>query len=81
MVGALLKEITDALPNSYSDSKDWRDSNTVGRIEWLKAMFEGKRAEANLVWDWLTRCANIDTIGASLEKLRDALSAYVSNDC
>lgn len=40
-----LGQIADALPDNLYDSKDWRDSDILGRVEWLKAMYAAKKAE------------------------------------
>jgi hypothetical protein len=33
------------LPDDLYDSKDWRDADYAGRVEWLHTMYEGKKAE------------------------------------
>lgn len=33
------------LPDDFSESKDWRESNYNGRVDWLKAMHASQRAE------------------------------------
>lgn len=33
------------LPDDFSESKDWRESNYSGRVDWLKAMHASQRAE------------------------------------
>jgi hypothetical protein len=45
----------------YSDSKDWRASGLVGRVEWLIAMYENEKAENDMVWGMLDRAqAHLD---------------------
>lgn len=46
---AELAQIKNELPDDlYADSKDWRRSNTVGRIQWLKGMFENRDQEVEI---------------------------------
>ena len=33
------------LPDDFSESKDWLESNYNGRVDWLKAMHVSQRAE------------------------------------
>lgn len=43
---ATLNRLQDLLPTSlFADSKDWSESDIVGRVEWLLAMYEGVKAE------------------------------------
>jgi hypothetical protein len=36
----------------FADSKDWRESDEVGRVDWLISMYERARDEKNMVWEW-----------------------------
>lgn len=36
----------------FADSKDWRESDEVGRVDWLISMYEGACDEKNMVWEW-----------------------------
>lgn len=40
-----IEAINSLLPDNYSESKDWKASNTVNKIDWLKGMYECKKAE------------------------------------
>ena len=43
---AEMKRIRDLLPTeAFEDSKDWREGNTVERIEWLLTMYETAELE------------------------------------
>ena len=43
---AEMKRIRDLLPTElFEDSKDWREGNTVERIEWLLSMYESSNQE------------------------------------
>lgn len=43
---AEMKLIRDLLPTElFEGSKDWREGNTVERIEWLLSMYEGSKHE------------------------------------
>ena len=43
---AEMKRIRDLLPTElFEGSKDWREGNTVERIEWLLSMYEGSKHE------------------------------------
>jgi hypothetical protein len=53
---AEMKRIRDLLPTElFEGSKDWREGNTVERIEWLLSMYESSKQEVerleNLVDD------------------------------
>lgn len=55
---AEMKRIRDLLPTElFEGSKDWREGNTVERIEWLLSMYESSKHEVarleNLVEDML----------------------------
>lgn len=43
--------VQEELPDDYSDSKDWKQGNSVSRIQWLKIMLESYRAEVNRLED------------------------------
>lgn len=43
---AEMKRIKDLLPTElFEGSKDWREGNTVERIEWLLSMYESSKQE------------------------------------
>ena len=43
---AEMKRIRDLLPTElFEGSKDWREGNTVERIEWLLSMYESSKHE------------------------------------
>ena len=35
------------LPDDLYDSKDWKEADYAGRVEWLHSMYEGKKQELN----------------------------------
>ena len=44
---AEMKRIRDLLPTElFEGSKDWREGNTVERIEWLLSMYASSKQEA-----------------------------------
>jgi len=45
-IQAEMKRIRDLLPTElFEGSKDWREGNTVERIEWLLSMYESSKQE------------------------------------
>jgi ATP-dependent protease HslVU (ClpYQ) peptidase subunit len=51
---AEMKRIRDLLPTElFEDSKDWREGNTVERIEWLLSMYESSKQEVDRLQDEL----------------------------
>jgi hypothetical protein len=45
-IQAEMKRIRELLPTeAFEDSKDWREGNTVERIEWLLSMYESAELE------------------------------------
>ena len=43
---AEMKRIKDLLPTElFEGSKDWREGNTIERIEWLLSMYESSKQE------------------------------------
>lgn len=66
---AELAEIAAALSDDrYVGSKDWRDSNVLGRIECLHVMYASASAEAEL---WL---AHLTDAGGQINRLRAELT-------
>jgi len=70
----LLGNIAAALPDDFSPSKDWRDSGPLGRVEWLKSMMHSQMSECAMLWGWLQRSTDCDTIIKHVELLRDVLA-------
>lgn len=51
---AEMKRIRDLLPTElYEGSKDWREGNTVERVEWLLSMYESVKEEVDRLQDEL----------------------------
>ena len=51
---AEMKRIRDLLPTElFEGSKDWREGNTVERIEWLLSMYESSKQEVDRLQDEL----------------------------
>lgn len=51
---AEMKRIRDLLPTElFEGSKDWREGNTVERIEWLLTMLESANQEVDRLQDEL----------------------------
>jgi hypothetical protein len=47
-IQAEMKRIRDLLPAElFEGSKDWREGNTVERIEWLLSMYESSKQEVD----------------------------------
>jgi hypothetical protein len=59
--------IEQLLNDNLFDSKDWRASNTVERIEWLISMLESKNEEIDM---WLEQ---LELARKYREQMRDAL--------
>ena len=42
----MMERIRDLLPTKlFGDSKDWREGNTVERVEWLLSMYASSKEE------------------------------------
>jgi len=53
-IQAEMKRIRDLLPTElFEGSKDWREGNTVERIEWLLSMYESAKDEVARLEDEL----------------------------
>lgn len=51
---AEMKRIRDLLPTElFEGSKDWREGNTVERIEWLLSMYQSAKEEVERLQDML----------------------------
>jgi hypothetical protein len=51
-IQAEMKRIRDLLPTElFEGSKDWREGNTVERIEWLLSMYESSKQEVERLDD------------------------------
>ena len=51
---AEMKRIRELLPTeSFEGSKDWREGNTVERIEWLLSMYASAKREVERLQDML----------------------------
>ena len=51
---AEMKRIRDLLPTElFEGSKDWREGNTVERIEWLLSMYASAKQEVDRLQDEL----------------------------
>ena len=66
----MLAVIRALLPDTYSDSKDWRTGNVTERIIWLKAMLESKTREIEWFLDMNEK--NTDRLYAEIERLEKA---------
>lgn len=42
----------------FNGSKDWRQSDTLGKIDWLIGMYQGKSQEVEMVWEMLNKNVN-----------------------
>mgnify|MGYP000875620101 CR=1 FL=1 len=64
---AEMKRIRDLLPTElFEGSKDWREGNTVERIEWLLSMYESAKQEVE----------RLDDVVDSLQSDLDAAVQY-----
>ena len=51
---AEMKRIRDLLPTElFEGSKDWREGNTVERVEWLLSMYASAKEEVDRLQDML----------------------------
>lgn len=56
---AEMKRIRDLLPTElFEGSKDWREGNTVERIEWLLSMYASAKEEVDRLQDMLDDANN-----------------------
>jgi hypothetical protein len=53
-----MEKITALLSDDRFESKDWKHSDAVGRIEWLIAMLESKNEEIDMWVDMINGEAN-----------------------
>ena len=60
-----LAEINECLPDEYSESKDWKHSDTVGRIQWLTSFLQSSRNELNM---WCKKCGDLGEQLAECQK-------------
>jgi len=65
----MLALIRALLPDTYSESKDWRGGNVTERIMWLKFMVESKTEEVDRLIDILNG-NRIKAQAAEIERLR-----------
>jgi hypothetical protein len=66
-IQAEMKRIRDLLPTElFEGSKDWREGNTVERIEWLLSMYESAKQEVE----------RLDDVVDSLQSGLDAAVQY-----
>jgi vacuolar-type H+-ATPase subunit I/STV1 len=70
----MLAMIRALLPDTYSESKDWRGGNVTERIMWLKFMVESKTEEVDRLIDILNG-NRIKAQAAEIERLRSYISA------
>ena len=75
-----LNRVLAALPDNYSDSKDWTHGDAVERIEWLKGHLDAMNNENKMVWGWLSNedndlmgliCHRLVESGLILQELRE----------
>jgi len=50
--------IVSLLPDDFSESKDWQQSDSAGRIEWLKSFNKSLLEERDLCYAQLTQQKN-----------------------
>jgi hypothetical protein len=67
-----MDEIKKLLSDGLYDSKDWRASNTVERIEWLISMLESKNEEIDM---WLGQLAWAHNDRDRLREDRDRMAS------
>ena len=72
----MLAMIRALLPDTYSESKDWRGGNVTERIMWLKFMVESKTEEVDRLIDILND-GRIKSQAAEIERLRDDLKKEI----
>jgi hypothetical protein len=53
-----MEKISALLSDDLYDSKDWKQADLVGRIEWLIAMLEAKNEEIDMWVDIITFSLN-----------------------
>lgn len=59
---AMMERIRDLLPTElFAGSKDWREGNTIERIEWLLSMYESSKQE-------------VERLEESIENLTDEMA-------
>lgn len=71
----MLAMIRALLPDTYSDSKDWRTGNVTERIIWLKLMVESKTEEVDRLIDILND-GRIEARAAEIERLEKACAEW-----
>jgi len=69
----MLAMIRALLPDTYSESKDWRTGDVTERIIWLKEMIKNKTEEVDRLIDILND-GRIQAQAAEIERLRGELA-------
>jgi hypothetical protein len=56
----MMERIRDLLPTElFGGSKDWREGNTVERVEWLLSMYASAKEEIQRLEDSLDECGGV----------------------
>ena len=56
----MMERIRDLLPTElFGGSKDWREGNTVERVEWLLSMYSSAKEEIQRLEDSLDECGGV----------------------
>lgn len=72
-----LKQIKELLHDDlYPGSKDWLAADTIGRIQWLIAMYEGKVQEVNM---WVENMCILNDKLKEIETNLQRIEKYESN--
>lgn len=72
-----LKQIKELLHDDlYTGSKDWLAADTIGRIQWLIAMYEGKAQEVNM---WIENMCILNDKLKGIETNLQRIEKYESN--
>jgi hypothetical protein len=50
-----IKELLAKHDQAFAGSKDWSQSDTLGKIDWLIGMCQGKSQEVEMVWEMLAK--------------------------
>ena len=50
-----IKELLAKHDQSFAGSKDWSQSDMLGKIDWLIGMYRGKSQEVEMVWEMLDK--------------------------
>lgn len=53
----IVQKLEELCPDNLFESKDWRSSDLIGKVEWLLARHESLKEEIDMWVDQLSHCS------------------------